>query len=52
MVPASPLEPVTILLVEENLQDIEITQRALTKNRVRNGLVVVRDGEEALDYLF
>ncbi|MFZ5863831.1 MAG: response regulator [Nitrospirota bacterium] len=43
--------PVTILLVEDNLQDIEITRRAFAKGRVRNDLVVVRDGEEALDYL-
>ncbi|MBI3608110.1 MAG: response regulator [Nitrospirae bacterium] len=45
------LQPVTILLVEDNLQDIEITRRAFAKGRVRNDLMVVRDGEEALDYL-
>jgi CheY-like chemotaxis protein len=46
------IQPVTILLVEDNLQDIEITRRAFAKGRVRNELVVVRDGEEALDYLY
>ncbi|MFZ5876697.1 MAG: response regulator [Nitrospirota bacterium] len=46
------VRPVTILLVEDNLQDIEITKRAFAKGRVRNDLLVVRDGEEALDYLY
>lgn len=46
------IRPVTILLVEDNLQDIEITRRAFTKGRVKNDLTVVRDGEEALDYLY
>lgn len=46
------LQPVKILLVEDNVQDIEITQRAFAKGRVRNELAVVRDGEEAIDYLY
>ncbi len=46
------IRPVTILLVEDSLQDIEITRRAFAKGRVRNDLIVVRDGEEALDYLY
>lgn len=46
------IRPVTILLVEDNVQDIEITRRAFAKGRVSNDLMVVRDGEEALDYLF
>jgi CheY-like chemotaxis protein len=46
------IRPVTILLVEDNLQDIEITRRAFAKGRVKNDLLVVRDGEEALDYLY
>jgi CheY-like chemotaxis protein len=45
-------QPVKILLVEDNVQDIEITQRAFAKGRVRNELTVVRDGEEAIDYLY
>jgi len=44
--------PTQILLVEDNADDIEITQRAFTKSRVANELVVVRDGEEALELLF
>ena len=45
-------KPVKILLVEDNVQDIEITQRAFAKGRVRNELTVVRDGEEAIEYLY
>ncbi|MBF0310279.1 MAG: response regulator [Magnetococcales bacterium] len=39
-----------ILLVEDNPKDEKLTLRAL--QRVGNRVVVVRDGEEALDYLF
>ena len=41
-----------ILLVEDNPSDIELTKRALEKSNVRNELIVVEDGKEALDYLF
>jgi len=46
------LQPVKILLVEDNLQDIEIARRAFAKGRMKNELIVVRDGQEALDYLY
>src|SRR5450759_1027484 len=46
------MNPKVILLVEDNPSDIGLTQRALTKSRVANELVVVQDGQEALDYLF
>jgi CheY-like chemotaxis protein len=42
----------TILLVEDNADDEELTIRALKKNNVTNELVVARDGVEALDYIF
>ncbi len=42
----------TILLVEDNPDDEVLTVRALKKHNVANGLVVVRDGVEAIDYLF
>ncbi len=41
-----------ILLVEDNPNDIELTLTALSGNRLANEVVVVRDGEEALDYLY
>ena len=41
-----------ILLVEDNPDDEALTIRALKKNNIGNELVVVRDGAEALDFLF
>ena len=42
----------TILLIEDNPSDIELTRRALEKGHILNELVVASDGQEALDYLF
>ncbi|MBK8016646.1 MAG: response regulator [Betaproteobacteria bacterium] len=42
----------TILLVEDNPQDEMLTLRALNKVNLANGVEVVRDGQQALDYLF
>ena len=44
--------PDTILLVEDNPDDRDLTLRALRRNRVANEIVPVADGVEALDYLF
>ena len=41
----------TILLVEDNKDDEELTLRALARNNIGNHVVVVRDGQEALDWL-
>lgn len=41
-----------ILLVEDNPQDVEITLRAFRKHKFLGDIHVVRDGEEALAYLF
>jgi CheY-like chemotaxis protein len=40
-----------IVLVEDNAQDVELTLVALTKARLANDVIVLRDGEEALEYL-
>jgi len=46
------MKPVhAILLVEDNPADIKITQRALRDSNVPVDLLVVRDGQEAVDYL-
>ena len=42
----------TILLVEDNPDDEALTLRALAKGSIHNRIDVVRDGAEALDYLF
>jgi CheY-like chemotaxis protein len=41
-----------ILLVEDSAQDVELTLAALEENQLANEVVVVRDGQEALDYLY
>jgi CheY-like chemotaxis protein len=42
----------TILLAEDNANDIELTVAALRSNGLANDIVVVRDGAAALDYLY
>ena len=39
-----------ILLVEDNLMDIDLTQRAFRERHLSNPLIIARDGQEALDY--
>jgi two-component system, response regulator len=41
-----------ILLVEDNPDDVTLTERALKKSHILNTLVVAKDGVEALNYLF
>ena len=48
----SQYEQIEILLVEDNPEDAEMTMRALRKGNLVNQLHWVKDGAEALDYLF
>ncbi len=43
---------IEILLVEDNANDVELTLHALSKHNLANKISVLRDGEEALDFLF
>ena len=44
--------PVEILLVEDNPNDVELTLHALKRHNIVNRIHIVRDGAEALDFLF
>jgi two-component system response regulator len=46
------MEPRTILLVEDNPDDEELTRRALKEANIANEIIVARNGLEALDFLF
>ncbi|MGZ4943317.1 MAG: response regulator, partial [Halobacteriota archaeon] len=48
---ASLIQPVEILLVEDNPVDIRMTQEAFKDYRVANNLHVVSDGEAAMDFI-
>jgi two-component system, chemotaxis family, response regulator Rcp1 len=45
------MEPVEILLVEDNLADVRLTQETLKEEKLNNNLSVVNDGVEALAFL-
>jgi len=46
------LEDVEILLVEDNPNDVELTMRALQKQNLASKVFVVKDGAEALEFIF
>lgn len=48
---ARPVEPIEILLVEDNPGDVHLTIEALKDGKVNNNLHVARDGVEAMEYL-
>jgi CheY-like chemotaxis protein len=48
----STVEEAEILLVEDNPNDVELTLRALRKQNLEGKVYVVRDGAEALDFIF
>lgn len=41
-----------IILVEDNMNDAELTIRALKKNKIVNNIVHLKDGKDAIDYMF
>jgi len=43
---------VDVLLVEDNLQDAELTIRSFKKHKLASNVIVVEDGAEALDFIF
>jgi len=43
---------IEILLIEDDPQDVRLTLRELQRENLRNRIIVARDGEEALDFLF
>lgn len=45
-------KPVDILLVEDNPDHVELTIKALKENNVLNEIYIVRDGQEALDFMY
>ena len=46
------MDNIKVLLVEDNQEDAVLALRALRKNNIENHVYVVRDGVEALDFLF
>ncbi len=40
-----------ILLIEDNVDDVDLTLRAFKRSRLTNQIIVKRDGQEAIDYL-
>lgn len=48
----APAQPIEVLLVEDDPGDELMTREAFQDNKIANTLHVVRDGEEALDFLY
>ncbi len=46
------MDKATVLLIEDNPDDVELTLHAFQKNHMANEIVVASDGAEGLDYLF
>jgi CheY-like chemotaxis protein len=45
------MEYKTVILIEDNQDDIDLTLRAFKKNNLKNEIIVIRDGVEALEYI-
>jgi CheY-like chemotaxis protein len=48
----TPVQPIEVLLVEDDPGDELMTREAFADNKIRNTLHVARDGQEALDFLY
>jgi len=48
----TPIESIEILLIEDNPNDVQMVTMALEENHVVNRVVHLKDGAEALDYIF
>jgi CheY-like chemotaxis protein len=46
------LKPIDILIVEDNGGDLRLIREVLNESKISNQIFAVRDGEEALDFLF
>ncbi|MEH6445237.1 MAG: response regulator [Oceanospirillaceae bacterium] len=46
------MESINILLIEDNPGDIELTRESLSRGKLKNNLIVVENGEDALNFLF
>ena len=48
----SKIEPIEVLLVEDNLKDAELTLRVFKINNIVNNIITLEDGAEAIDFIF
>lgn len=48
----SGINPIEILLVEDNMGDIDLTKEALAESKLQNKLEIVQDGEAAMQFLY
>ena len=42
---------IDILLIEDNIGDITLTKKTLSKSKIMNNLTIIQDGDEAIEYL-
>lgn len=45
-------KPIEILMVEDNAGDVRLTKEALKETKIRNNLSIVKDGAQAMDFLY
>lgn len=51
MTPTAPAAPFVVLMAEDSEHDVRAVQRVWVRSGIRNALIVVKDGEECMDYL-